>query len=790
MSLSAKLAILGAVVTAAVVGVAFWALGVEIRANTRDVLTAQLARNQRTLQHSQVRDAQQLLFAASLIGATPRFEAAVSTFRMESNGGGARRVDLVKTVEEELRNSLRSVEADLLVATDDSGRVFAAADRFGSPMRSGTSLLSLAAVRHAVDPNAPADTGAMAVLRTDSGFVEVAVYPMVQDGFTLGSLVVGRRLDAAFISGASATADAAVVLTAGGRIAAASEPALETRSTAAALVTSETRDGARTIRVGPEEYVVAPVMLGETQDRAMVHLWMLQPLTRRVSALTTPLRRDFLLYGALAVFVAAFGAASVARGVLKPFHRFVFYMRSGAAAEQRQGRFDAADEALEVRTLNDSFNSLMDSLAARRRELEERGAELVAANVVLTDEVSERARVEQALRESQAQLRQSQKLEAIGTLAGGIAHDFNNLITVISGYTQLALMRADQASPEAEDLRQVVEASDRAANLTHQLLAFSRKQVLQPTVLDLSEVVSGIAPMLRRIIGEHIVLQIASDRPLSRVRADRGQVEQVILNLAVNARDAMPNGGTLTIGAANVGDAVTTLDEGERLSTRGVSLTVRDTGMGMSAETRERAFEPFFTTKEPGKGTGLGLSTVYGIVNQSGGTISVTSEPDAGTVFIIVLPAAEMMAVADVTPVEQLGLPTGSETVLIVEDAEDVRILARRTLAERGYTVLVARNADEALEIAAVRRIDLLLTDIVMPRTSGPQLVHRYLATHPATTVMYMSGYADEALSQYEVDPATVFLRKPFTPAVLARTVRRALDAAQGVSTDVGSAAD
>jgi signal transduction histidine kinase/ActR/RegA family two-component response regulator len=788
VSLGAKLAVLGAVVTAAVVGLAFWALGVEIRANTRDVLTAQLARNQQTLQRLQVRDAQQLIFAASLIGATPRFQAAVSTFRVESNGSGVHRSDLVRTVEEELRNSLRNGDADLLIATDDSGRVFAAADRSGSPIRSGTSLRSLAAVRHAIDPNAPADTGAMAVLRTDSGFVEVAVYPMVQDGFTLGSLVVGRRLDAEFIKSVTATSDAAVVLTAGGAIVAASEAPLASQSVAAALESSRMRDGARTIRVGSQEFVVAPMKLGETQDRAMVHLWMLQPLTRRVAALTTPLRRDFLLYGALAVLVAAFGSAFVARSVLSPFRRFVAYMRSGAAAEQRQGRFDAVDEALEVRTLNESFNQLMDSLAARRRELEERGAELVAANVVLTDEISERTRVEQALRESQAQLRQSQKLEAIGTLAGGIAHDFNNLITVISGYTQLALMRTDQASPEAEDLRQVVEASDRAANLTHQLLAFSRKQVLQPTVLDLSDVVSGIAPMLRRIIGEHIVLQIGSDRPLARVRADRGQLEQVILNLAVNARDAMSNGGTLTISALNIGESGPSDDE--RATARAVSLVVRDTGMGMSAETRERVFEPFFTTKEPGKGTGLGLSTVYGIVNQSGGTISVNSALGAGTTFTIVLPAAETMAVAEVSPVDNLDLPNGSETVLIVEDAEDVRILARRTLDERGYTVLVARNADEALEIAAVRQVDLLLTDIVMPKTSGPQLVHRYLATHPQTTVMYMSGYADEALSQYELDPATVFLRKPFTPAVLARAVRNAIDAANGATSDVGSAAD
>jgi signal transduction histidine kinase/ActR/RegA family two-component response regulator len=415
----------------------------------------------------------------------------------------------------------------------------------------------------------------------------------------------------------------------------------------------------------------------------------------------------------------------------------------------------------------------MDSLTVKRRELEERTAELVAANVVLTDEISERTRVEQALRESEAQLRQSQKLEAIGTLAGGIAHDFNNLITVISGYTQLALMRTDKNSKSAEDLQQVIDASDRAATLTHQLLAFSRKQVLQPTVLDLGDVVNGIAPMLRRIIGEHIELRIASHTSLARVRADRGQLEQVLLNLAVNARDAMQAGGTLTIATTNIDGMGTRPD---RATTRAVALVVTDTGTGMSEAVKERIFEPFFTTKEPGKGTGLGLSTVYGIVNQSGGTIHVESALGRGTSFRIELPAAEPAAIPEAAPVEEAELPRGSETVLIVEDAEDVRILARRTLEERGYAVLVARNADEALEIAKARHIDVLLTDIVMPQTSGPQLVASYTAMREAPLVIYMSGYADDALAQYELDAAAVFLRKPFTPAVLARTIRSALD--------------
>ena len=782
-SLNAKLAALGAVVTAAVVLVTFLALGIVIRSNTRQSFAAELSRNQRTLQQLIAYDASQLLFAASLITQTPSFQYDLSIYRAEKTQEGRSRTDLVNTMEDELRKRLSSVGGDLLVVTDDSGRVFASAGRGAMAVPRGTDLTSLWAVKRVLDPTAPADSGALAVLHTDATHFQVAAYPLVQAGITLGSLVLGRRLDSAFVSTARTTSDAAVVLTAGRMLITATDPALAD-SVLPPLLASRRDSTPATLRVGSEDYVVAPVSLGETQNGESVRLWMLQPLTRRVAALTRPLRIAFLLYGTFAVLVAAIGAALVARTVLGPFKRFVRYMRSGAAAEQRQGRFDATNEALEVRTLNESFNQLMDSLTTRRRELEERTAELVAANVVLTDEISERTRVEQALRESEAQLRQSQKLEAIGTLAGGIAHDFNNLITVITGYTELALMRSEQDTPEAHDLRQVVEAADRAANLTHQLLAFSRKQVLQPSVLDLGEVVNGIAPMLRRIIGEHIELKIESTPPLARLRADRGQLEQMLLNLAVNARDAMPAGGTLTIATRNVASGA-----GAMHAPKALMLIVGDTGIGMTDDVRDRIFEPFFTTKEPGKGTGLGLSTVYGIINQSGGTIVVDSTPGQGTTFTITMPAAEAIASPERRTVEDGELPRGTETVLIVEDAEDVRILARRTLEQRGYTVFVARNADEALEIAGVRDIDLLLTDIVMPRTSGPQLVAKYQALCGTPLVIYMSGYADDALAQYELDPSAVFLRKPFSPATLARAVRDALDASRRTS-DIVHAAD
>ena len=472
----------------------------------------------------------------------------------------------------------------------------------------------------------------------------------------------------------------------------------------------------------------------------------------------------------LAVLVAAIAAGLAARSVLTPFQRFLVYMRTGAAQESRERKFDARGVPVEVRDLNDSFNQLMDAIDAKRVELEQRTTELASTNTWLLDEVRERKRVEHALRESEEQLRQSQKLEAIGTLAGGIAHDFNNLLTAISGFTQLALMSADPNSPATADLRHVIEAADRAAHLTKQLLAFSRKQVLQPTVLDLGDVVRGVAPLLGRLLGEQIILRIHTDEGLPRVLADRGQLEQVIMNLAVNARDAMPNGGVLTIGTMRLR---TSNDERERR----VRLTISDTGTGIPENIRERVFEPFFTTKEPGKGTGLGLSTVYGIVKQSGGTIDLKTEVRKGTTFTIVLPASSGADAPGVVAASDDKLPRGTETILLVEDDAAVRAFARRTLEDRGYTVHAAGEAMEALRLAKRHRIDVLLTDIVLPRVNGPELAKALATMRPAPMIIFMSGYADDALLSAGMTEGSAFLRKPFSPTTLLRTVRDVVDA-------------
>jgi PAS domain S-box-containing protein len=374
-------------------------------------------------------------------------------------------------------------------------------------------------------------------------------------------------------------------------------------------------------------------------------------------------------------------------------------------------------------------------------------------------------------RKLEDQLRQSQKLESVGMLAGGIAHDFNNLLTVITGYSDLTLNRLDKTDPLARNIEEVKKAADRASSLTRQLLAFSRKQVLQPKVLDLNSVILNIEKMLGRLVGEDMELHTSLGLGLGQVKADPGQIEQVLLNLVVNSRDAMPTGGKITIETANV-----YLDEAYARQHIAVQigwyamLAITDTGLGIDPETQKHIFEPFFTTKEQGKGTGLGLSTVYGIVKQSGGNIWVYSEVGVGTSFKIYLPLVdEDVTKPDVEHKCPEGI-AGTETILLAEDEEMVRKLARDSLTMHGYTVLEAANAGEALLICQQHEgpIHLLLTDAVMPRMSGKDLADQFRGLRPDARVLYMSGYTDRAIVHHGIlDEAIAFIGKPFTPDAL-----------------------
>jgi len=404
--------------------------------------------------------------------------------------------------------------------------------------------------------------------------------------------------------------------------------------------------------------------------------------------------------------------------------------------------------------------------------VDESGRVLGVASLV--QDVTERVALEE-------KLRQSQKMEAVGRLAGGVAHDFNNLLTVIIGYSQILAEGVPAPSRLKDATAQIRSAADRAAGITRQLLAFSRKSILSPRVIDLNDVMMNIDTMLRRLIGEDIEILTVPGRDLGTVKADPGEVEQVIMNLVVNARDAMPSGGKLTLETDNAElDEAYARDHRPLQPGRYVMLAVSDTGIGMTADTQAHIFEPFFTTKEVGKGTGLGLSTVYGIVKQSGGYVWVYSEPGQGTTFKIYFPRIDQPAEGVGAEKKPAGVQRGTETILLVEDDEQLRQLVASVLGESGYKVLAAAGTAEGLALCRSNHHDirLLVTDVILPGMNGRQLAEQVKQISPHTRVLYISGYTSNAIVHYGVlDPGLWFLPKPFSLSALVVKVREVLDA-------------
>jgi signal transduction histidine kinase len=390
---------------------------------------------------------------------------------------------------------------------------------------------------------------------------------------------------------------------------------------------------------------------------------------------------------------------------------------------------------------------------------------------------AEQRRVEAALAETEERFRQAQKLEAIGRLAGGVAHDFNNLLTAILGFSDLVLTATPDGDPRRSDLEQIKLAGTRAVDLTRQLLAFSRRQVVDHQVLDIGVIVADVVRLLQRVIGEDIRIETSLEPGAWPVLADRTQIEQILMNLAVNARDAMTAGGTLRIGVENVEITPRTGPAVPAPPGAYVLLTVADTGHGIPEDVRPRIFEPFFTTKEPGRGTGLGLSTVYGIVNQSGGVICLDSIVHQGTTFRIYLPRTTAGEHEAAAPTATIAHSTGREQILLVEDETAVRELAARVLVRAGYRVTAVSSAAAAIDTLArqTEPVDLLLTDVVMPGMSGPALVDLVQERYPGTRVLYMSGFSEGLLSRVQAQGELKLLEKPFTPATLVAKVRDVL---------------
>jgi len=511
----------------------------------------------------------------------------------------------------------------------------------------------------------------------------------------------------------------------------------ERRKAEAALRESEERyrtlvEGVRDIifALSPEGTIASLNPAFETITGWRREEWVGQPFERLVHPEDLPLALELL--------------GRVVRGELRPASQF--RVRT-AKVDYRVGEFSATPQLHEGR--------LVGILGIGR-------------------DVTERVQLEQ-------QLRQAQKMEAVGRLAGGIAHDFNNILTAITGYADLLLEDLGATDPRRQDADEIHKAADRAAGLTRQLLAFSRQQVLQPTVLEVNKLVSDLEKMLRRLLGEDVELGTRLAPTTGRVKADPGQLEQVIMNLAVNARDAMPNGGKLTLETGNVNlDEAYAADHYPARAGPFVLLAVSDTGIGMSEETQAHMFEPFFTTKEKGKGTGLGLATVYGIIKQSGGFIWVYSEVGRGTTFKLYLPRVEELAERVSQPAQASARPArGTETVLVVEDEAPVRSVARQVLERHGYTVLEAASAEAALDIATrySGTIHLVLTDVVMPGLNGRELATRLADLRPDARVIFMSGYTDDAVTRHGVlEPGSAYVQKPFTPDAIARRVREVLD--------------
>jgi signal transduction histidine kinase len=773
-SLGVKLALLCAALTVGVMATALLALRAAAVGDVRRVVLTELTEGQQSWRRQQTQRLHLLLATSSLVSTSPTLRAALATARDESTGHQA---ELVATIQRETERVFGDLDRDLLVVTNENGHVLSVVTRGQEPW-DRADLSTLPAVRYALAADTPTADSSFELLRAGGQTYQVGCAAIVLQGYPIGVLLLGDRVERVVPQLDSSTRSTAMVTV--GRTVLQSAGVAVPPETAAQL-RPEAGNKPYPVEVDGEEFLAATLPLGLTEDGQPAAVHLLRSVSGSLRPLDRTLTRSFIAAGLLAMLVVGFGAAAASRSMLGPLSRFVAFLNRRTDGPAF-ALFEEPGATVEVHTLVEAYNGLIESLRQQHAELEARSQALAQANEDLRTQMRERGRAEDALRESELQLRQAQKLEALGRLASGVAHDFNNLLMVIASASHFLRDAVPADSVHREDLDQIAGAAERAKTLVRQLLAFSRKQVLQPRILSLNEVVTGLEPLLRRLIGSRINLETRLEAELEPVRADPGQLEQVVMNLVVNASDAMADGGLLRIETGNVVLEQAYEHRPEALpGGPAVMLAVADSGIGMSAETRMRIFEPFFTTKPPGKGTGLGLSTVYGIVRQSGGSISVFSEPGQGTTFRIYLPVASLDEAVALLKPDKGQAPRGTETVLLAEDEVEVRSLVRRALQSWGYRVLEAGDGPSALELAGGHAgpIHLLVTDIMMPEMSGPEVARRLRAVRPEVRVILLSGSEQEEAtppgSRFDVE--MTLLRKPVTPDIIARMVRDVLDA-------------
>jgi signal transduction histidine kinase/ActR/RegA family two-component response regulator len=790
LRLSTKAILLSIALTTFIITTVFITLSIEIRNETKQLLQDVLNRSERQVLSIKEDNLSQLLWVSNQIANNPTLRAAMETYRLESNLSAETRQALLATVQNELDKIWTGLPHDILFVTNETGQVVAANGDVDLQPEIGQVISAKPTLKHALDPQAEIGDRNFGVIQLQDQHYFIGTSPIYLRGYVLGTLTLGDRIDGSFLPNIRAFFGGDTVVTAGGRSISSTLQLPEQEVSAVGALgwlESDDRSGDGIARLGGEDFLITSMLLGQDDRGDPVTLFLLRSLTQALRQPNQKLMKTLATQALLAVLLGALLTWVATRASLRPLVEFVDFMKGVAESGDYSRRFRERmsperkktltdDDHLKVPTVDiqstneldllvNGFNGMLSVIEARDSSLRKAHDELEASIVVL--------------RQKEEQLRQMQKMEAIGLLAGGVAHDFNNILMVISGFSEIALHSLEGDHAARASIEEVQKASKSASLLTRQLLAFSRKQVTRPRVINLNNLIIERENILRRVVGDSVEFVTRLAPELGNVLADPAQLEQVLLNLIVNGRDAIEGSGTIILETANIEPGSTSAEKFDlALEQRHIEIAVSDSGCGMGEEEQERIFEPFFTTKEKGKGTGLGLSTVHGIVMQSGGQIRVDSKRGTGTVFRIFLPCIREDADESAETTETFSA-SGSGTILVVEDEPDVRKVVCEMLRMRGYDVLEAPGPFEALDLFEEHRdrIDLLLTDVIMPGMSGRDLYEKIILLKPTLRTLYISGYTDGQIEDTGFLPEGVdYLQKPFSPDALATKVAHILD--------------